>query len=72
MLSGFPLLWNLLNVQVTVTVSVTKVVFFSQEAIANASTLEEVRKLELLLQQGHVPGKTDEQKDGSEEVEMEA
>lgn len=29
-----------------------------KEAIANASTLEEVRKLELLLQQGHVPGKT--------------
>jgi len=27
-------------------------------AIAKASTLEEVRKLELLLQQGHVPGKT--------------
>jgi len=27
-------------------------------AIANASTLEEVRKLELLLQQGHIPGKT--------------
>jgi len=32
-------------------------------AIANASTLEEVRKLELLLQQGHIPGKTVE-KDG--------
>jgi len=27
-------------------------------AISNASTLEEVRKLELLLQQGHIPGKT--------------
>jgi len=27
-------------------------------AIAKASTLEEVRKLELLLQQGHIPGKT--------------
>lgn len=29
-----------------------------KEAIANASTLEEVRKLELLLQQGHIPGKS--------------
>jgi len=29
-----------------------------KNAIANASTLEEVRKLELLLQQGHIPGKT--------------
>jgi len=29
-----------------------------KNAIANATTLEEVRKLELLLQQGHIPGKT--------------
>lgn len=47
-----------------------------KKAIASASTLEEVRKLELLLQQGHVPGKsvTNEDatnKDGIEEVEME-
>jgi len=32
-------------------------------AIANASTLEEVRKLELLLQKGHIPGKTVEKSD---------
>jgi len=32
-------------------------------AIANASTLEEVRKLELLLQKGHIPGKTLEKGD---------
>ena len=42
-----------------------------QVAISNASTLEEVRKLELLLQQGHVPGKSkDSNDDGVEEVEM--
>lgn len=29
-----------------------------KEAISKATTLEEVRKLELLLQQGHIPGKT--------------
>merc|ERR1711928_190730 len=47
-------------------------------AIANASTLEEVRKLELLLQQGHIPGKTvekegenGENKDASNEEETE-
>jgi len=42
-------------------------------AIANASTLEEVRKLELLLQQGHVPGKSKDSKDDddTEETEME-
>merc|ERR1711928_220878 len=37
-------------------------------AIANASTLEEVRKLELLLQQGHIPGKTVET-EGEETME---
>jgi len=47
-----------------------------KEAIANATTLEEVRKLELLLQQGHVPGKTingseqNGEANGVEEVEM--
>ncbi|XP_057299112.1 U2 small nuclear ribonucleoprotein A'-like [Hydractinia symbiolongicarpus] len=42
-------------------------------AIGNASTLEEVRKLELLLQQGHIPGKTvnGHTEDDITEVEME-
>jgi len=35
-------------------------------AIANATTLEEVRKLELLLQQGHIPGKSVEKNGGNE------
>jgi len=33
-------------------------------AIASANTLEEVRKLELLLQQGHIPGKTETKENG--------
>jgi len=35
-----------------------------KEAIANASTLEEVRKLELLLQKGHIPGKVTVEENG--------
>lgn len=41
-------------------------------AITNATTLEEVRKLELLLQQGHIPGKSvDKGEDNKEVVEVE-
>lgn len=43
-----------------------------KEAISKATTLEEVRKLELLLQQGHVPGKTgDGDNQNEDEKEME-
>ena len=41
-----------------------------QAAIANAKSLDEVQRLEMLLKTGHVPGQTPRNED-EDEVEME-
>ena len=45
------------------------IVFYLQAAIANARSLDEVQRLEMLLKTGHVPGRSKQNDNVDEEME---